>query len=378
MEGAGYVGDMRILAVTTWLPTPGSPSTGAFVVRDAQAIAGRGHDVHLVHLVPPAQYAEGLAERDTIGGLPVTRVPMGTSNPVQIVEAGRVLRGMAGHADLVHSMAFSSLLPFAVRRPRAPWVHTEHWSGLTAPQTLPGWWQRLLPVLSRLLARPDVVTAVCNYLAAPIREVRGAKVTTVVPCIVPVPEPVPPRPADDRRLRLVSIGGLIDRKDPLLAVDTLAELLVRGHDARLVFVGQGPLEEEIRQRARILEITERVRLTGSLDREGVLDQLARSHLFLGPTRGDNFFVSCAEAIVAGRPVIVGATGGQGEYIDPDIGQTVATQTAAAYADAVESVMERTQGLSAQQISDTIGQRFSVDSVAAGYQDAYDRARSAGA
>lgn len=193
-----------------------------------------------------------------------------------------------------------------------------------------------------------------------------------------MPEPVPPRPADDRRLRLVSIGGLIDRKDPLLAVDTLAELLVRGHDARLTFVGQGPLEEQIRQRARTLEITERVRLTGSLDRDGVLDQLARSHLFLGPTRGDNFFVSCAEAIVAGRPVVVGATGGQGEYIDPDIGQTVATQTAAAYADAVESVMERTQGLSAQQISDTIGQRFSVDSVAAGYQDAYDRARSAGA
>src|SRR5690606_16751203 len=112
MQRAGYVGDMRILAVTTWLPTPGSPSTGAFVVRDAQAIAGRGHDVHLVHLVPPAQYAEGLAERDTIGGLPVTRVPMGTSNPVQIAGAGRVVRGMAGHADLVHTMAFSSLLPF--------------------------------------------------------------------------------------------------------------------------------------------------------------------------------------------------------------------------------------------------------------------------
>src|SRR5690606_38154048 len=128
---------------------------------------------HLVHLVPPAQYAEGLAERDTIGGLPVTRVSMGTSNPVQIVEAGRVLRGMAWHADLVLSMALSSVLPCAVRRPRVPWVHTEHWSGLTAPQPLPGWWQRLLPVLSRLLARPDVVTAVCNYLAAPIREVRG-------------------------------------------------------------------------------------------------------------------------------------------------------------------------------------------------------------
>jgi glycosyltransferase involved in cell wall biosynthesis len=369
---------MRILAVTTWLPTPGSPSTGAFVVRDAQAIAGLGHDVHLVHLMPPGQYAEGLAERGTTGGLPVTRVPMSTSNPWQIARAGRRLRGMAEHADLLHTMAFSTLLPMATWRPAAPWVHTEHWSGLTAPQTLPTAWQKALPTLKRLLARPDVVTAVCEYLARPIRAVRDtsgrANPTLVVPCIVPVPEPVPPRPADQRRLRIVSIGGLIERKDPLLAVDTLAELLARGRNSTLTFVGQGPLEAEIRQRARTLDITERVRLTGSLDRDGVLDQLGRAHLFLGPTRGDNFFVSCAEAIVAGRPVVVGSTGGQGEYIDPAVGQTVDTQSAVAYADAVESVVHRTQGLSAQQISDTIGQRFSVESVAAGYQDAYDQAR----
>lgn len=364
---------MRILAVSTWLPTPGSPSTGAFVVKDARAIAGLGHDVHLVHLVPPGQYAEGLAERDSVGDLPVTRVPMGTSNPVQIARAGRIVRGMAEHADLVHTMAFSSLLPLATARPSAPWVHTEHWSGLTAPRTLPTVWQRLLPTLKHLLARPDVATAVCDYLAAPIREVRGAKLTTVVPCIVPVPDPIPPLPADQRRFRLVSVGGLIERKDPLLAVDILAELLVRDHDARLTFVGQGPLEEQIRDRAALLEITDRVRLTGPLDQAGVLDQLARAHLFLGPTRADNFFVSCAEALVAGRPVVVGATGGQGEYIDPAVGQTVPTQSATAYADAVEAVRERTAGLTAQDVSDTVGQRFSVAAVAEGYQDAYDRA-----
>lgn len=381
---------MRVLAVTTWLPTPGSSSTGAFVVKDARAIAGLGHDVHLVHLVPQEQYAEGLAERDEVGGLPVTRIPMGTSNPLQIARAGARLKGLAAHADLVHTMAFSSLLPMATWRPAAPWVHTEHWSGLTAPQTLPASWQRLLPVLQRLLTRPDVVTAVCDYLAEPIRAVRSGgspaqhpetspaqrpetSPTVVVPCIVPVPEPVPERPADRRRLRLVSVGGLIERKDPLLMVDILAELLVRGHDARLTLVGQGPLEQEIRTRALLLDLTDRVRLTGPLDRDGVLDQLARAHLFLGPTRGDNFFVSCAEALVAGRPVVVGSTGGQGEYIDPAVGQTVDVQSATAYADAVESVLDRTQGLTAQQVSDTVGQRFSVEAVAAGYQDAYDLA-----
>src|SRR5690606_41390441 len=125
------------------------------------------------------------------------------ARPVRLVVPGRVLRAMAGHGGLVHSMAFSRLLPFAVGGLGAPWVHTEHWSGLTAAQLLPGWWQRLLPVLSRLLARPEVVTAVCDYLAAPIREVGGVKETTVGPSIVPVPGPVPPRPAHARRPRPV-------------------------------------------------------------------------------------------------------------------------------------------------------------------------------
>ena len=370
---------MRVLAVTTWFPTPSHPSVGAFVVKDAHAVAGLGHDMHVVHLAPPHQWGHGLPEDAVVGGLPVTRVRMSTAHPGQVAAAGVRLRAMAGHADLVHTMAFSSLLPMAWWRPAAPWVHTEHWSGLTTPQTLPRSWQAALPSLRRLLGRPDVVTAVCDHLARPIREVRGtrerseggARPTVVVPCIVPVPEPVPPRPAPADRLRLVGIGGLIGRKDPLMAVDTVAELHRRGQDAELVLVGEGPLRDPVVARADALGLADRVRLTGPLDRDGVLQALADADLFLGPTRGDNFFVSCAEAVVAGRPVVVGATGGQGEYVDPRVGRTVDDQSAAAYADAVQHVLARAEGLTAQQISDTVGQRFSVDAVAAGYQAAYE-------
>lgn len=37
------------------------------------------------------------------------------------------------------------------------------------------------------------------------------------------------------------------------------------------------------------------RLTGNLDAAGVRAELARADVFIGPTRGDNFFVSAAEA-----------------------------------------------------------------------------------
>lgn len=82
---------------------------------------------------------------------------------------------------------------------------------------------------------------------------------------------------------------------------------------------------------------------------------------------------CAEAIVSGRPVVVGSTGGQGEYIDERVGTTVDVQTAEAYADAVERVLARAEGLSAHVIAATVGDRFEAEQVAAGYQAAYDRA-----
>ncbi|MGB3257083.1 MAG: glycosyltransferase [Ornithinimicrobium sp.] len=369
---------MRVLAVTTWLPTASQPAIGSFVVKDARALADLGHEVAVVHLVPPSQLASANAagltrEPRTIEGLPVTRIVMSTTSPRQILAAGHRLSRLSKGADVVHSMAFSSLLAMAWWRPTSPWVHTEHWSGLTAPHLLPKTWQVALPRLEGLLARPDVATAVCDFLATPVREVRGPAPTTVVPCIVPRPGHLAARRKVGPDLRLVSVGGLIERKDPLMAVRTVAELRGRGHHARLRLVGDGPLGPQITGLADELGIRDQVALVGTLDRDGVLRELADADLFIGPTLGDNFFVSCAEAVLSGRPVVVGSTGGQREYLDARVGICVQDQTPQAYADAVERVLSQSEGLSAEQVSDTIGDRFSATEVARGYQRAYDLA-----
>ncbi|MFX0537023.1 glycosyltransferase [Ornithinimicrobium sp. Y1847] len=385
---------MRVLAVTTWLPTPSHPSMGSFVVKDAHAIASLGHEVLLAHLVPPhqgrvagdAEVGDGLARFDEIEGLPVVRIPMSTSRPDHIVRARRALQGLVRQADLLHTMAFSSLLPFPSMlplpgaRPDLPWVHTDHWSGLTTPESLPRAWQVALPALLPLLQGPDVATAVVERLARPIREVRGDRPTVVVPCVVPAPPGGPqPRPADDlnpnhnHTLNLVGVGGLVEGKDPLLAVDVVAELHARGTPATLRLVGDGPLRADIRRRARERGVADDLTLVGTLDRTGVLAELARADLFLGPTRSDNFYVSAAEAIISGRPVVAGANGGHAEYLDPRVSRLVPVQEASAYADAVQDLVAATAHLSANDIAATLGHRFEPEQVAQGYQQAYNQA-----
>lgn len=370
---------MRVLAVTTWLPTPSHPAMGSFVIKDARAIASLGHQVVVAHLVPPHQQDETrpLPQQAEIEGLPVLRIPMSTTRPGQILAARRALRPLIGRAELLHTMAFSSLLPLAGLGPRlpVPWVHTDHWSGLTTPESLPRAWRTALPALLPLLRGPDVATAVVERLARPVREARGEdRPTLVIPCVVPAPAGgPPPRRQTDGTIDLVGVGGLVEGKDPLLAVDVVAELGRRGHPARLRLVGDGPLADAVRRRAVERGISDRVTLVGTLDRAGVLAELARADLFLGPTRSDNFYVSAAEAIVSGRPVVAGANGGHAEYLDPSVSRLVPVQDATAYADAVLDLLATTADLAAGDIAATLAGRFEPERVAQGYQEAYDLA-----
>src|SRR5690606_25451554 len=150
---------------------------------------------------------------------------MNPLDPTAVVRVARTLPRLLVHADVVHSMAISSLPPLVLARFSRPWLHTEHWSGLTNPGTVPLLLRpatvvaRLLlrpaTVVARLLLRaPTTVTAVCEYLAAPIRRLRYPRRTAVVGCVV-APVHVASRPLRPaRELRLVAVGGLVDRKDP--------------------------------------------------------------------------------------------------------------------------------------------------------------------
>lgn len=364
---------VRIAAVTTWFPTSRAPSSGIFAAQDAAAIAAhpRIERLDVVHLVAP-RLAGGVRveHRD---GMRVLRVPMAPGNPLDLWRVSRELRDILADADIVHSMAISSLAPLALLRPHQPWIHTEHWSGLTSPETLNPLLRGVLPMARALLRAPDTVTAVCDYLARPIRRVRYPRRTAVIGCIVPPLESPAARPIrPPARLHLVSVGGLVERKDPLVAIETVAEVQRRGQPARLTWVGEGPLRDAARAMASRLGVD--LTLTGTLDTSGVGAALDAADLFLLPTRGDNFCVSAAEALVHGRPVVVGARGGQGEYIQELAGSLVRRRDPQAYADAVLATMKRTAHLTASQIADTIGDRFSAAKVADCYVREYEHLR----
>lgn len=359
-------GGLCVLVVTTWLPTVSAPATGVFVRRDIEALS-RVADVRVLHLVPP-----GHADRDRrhlIGGVPVWEVPMSPRDPLSVARALPEVSAALAGADVLHSMAVSSLMPLALVRPDLPWVHTEHWSAFAGRAT--GARGVALRGIARAERLPDVVTAVSPDLAARLARLAGRDVC-VVPNIVDAPPPTPRRrlaPTDV--LEVVGVGGLIPRKRPLVAVDTVAELLARGRAAHLTWVGAGPLEGEVRARARLLGVP--LTLTGVLPPEEVPGVLAASDVFLVPSLRETFFLGAAEALGAGRPVVVGASGGPGAFVAPPSGRMVDSADPRAFADAVEAVMEETRDLDAHDIARAV-EAFTPRALAGAYADLHRRAR----
>lgn len=361
---------MKVLAVSTWYPTPAAPVVGVFVRKDVQALA-KDHEVTLLHLAPPAAYASApREERD--GAVRVIRVPLQLSRPDHLLAAARAVANHLRDADLLHTMAFSTLIPLGLSRPKVPWVHTEHWSGISVPSSFSPAGPYIIPAIAQLLRRPDVVAPVCEFLARPVRRYRRGPVI-VVPCIVDRPEIISPRPAPGPKLRMVSVGGLTPGKDPVLAVETVAELRRRGTAASLTWVGDGPLRAAVADRARILGVSEHVLLTGPLPTHDVFAHLAEADVFVLPTRNENFCVSAAEALANGRPVVVGAFGGQTEYVTESVGRLVQARTPAAYADAVLDVRTHLGGVTAAELGADVRARFSEGAVRADYRSVYDEA-----
>ncbi len=212
--------------------------------------------------------------------------------------------------DVVHVHAAASAMITLVtylrmRRPLRNLLFTMHNS-----------WRNFSPrnrLFLRIIIALFPVVVVCGHAAyeslpSRIRRLYGGKLT-VVPNGVDLDRV-------DRSLRqevegqrtqpagrtLVCVNRLIKLKDP----DTLlnAFTMVGRPQDRLVFIGDGPLRSDLRQRSAQAGLAEQVELTGIVPRDEVYYRLGRADAFVSTSRGEGLPVALLEAMACGVPVVV--------------------------------------------------------------------------
>ena len=138
---------------------------------------------------------------------------------------------------------------------------------------------------------------------------------------------------------LIWAGRVTSEKNPALAVETLAALRARGRDAALVFIGRGPAERAVEERARSLGVVDHLRVAGFVQREQLPAALAAGDLFLFTSWNDTQAIVAYEAWAAGlRLVSVRSLAGRALVRD-GLNGILAAGDARSFADAAEALLD---------------------------------------
>lgn len=358
-----YGSPVRIGVVTTWYPSRRSPGAGSFIARDVASLA-RGHEVRVLHLVSADLDDGERTFRD--GDVAVVRVRADVRTPMGWLAARRAVRRFLPEVEVLHTMAAPALLPWLLRRPNRPWVHTEHWSGI-ANIAGTGRARLLRTPGRRAFAGPDIVVAVSGFLATAIRTMRGSGIEIIGNIVDPVPEPV--RTVHDG-LSVIAVGSIAAHKGWPILVEAVQNLRESGLDVRAVWVGDGPDRDALAQAIAAAGLRDRFRLTGHLDREGVQAELARADVFVLPTRLETFSLATVEALVAGCPVVVTGIGGHTDLVTAQTGRVV-DRDGPAVAEGIRAVVASCDRDAVIEHGRDLAKRFSEQEHLASYTEIYE-------
>jgi glycosyltransferase involved in cell wall biosynthesis len=115
----------------------------------------------------------------------------------------------------------------------------------------------------------------------------------------------------DGTIELLTVGRLEPEKNPFLLVDVLAglERELPGR-FRLTWVGRGPLEDAVQERARRCRVDDRIAFVGYVPFDGgLLDLYRGAHAFLHISLSEGMPMVLIEALASGTPVVATDVGG---------------------------------------------------------------------
>jgi glycosyltransferase involved in cell wall biosynthesis len=271
-----------------------------------EGLAARGHEISLV--TDGDSYA---ARRGRELGAEVVEIPffslLGASRSLGVALARLLPERIHVHGSRA-AFHLANAGEWASRVPCHYTVHGYHFEHRAWPRKWIGRWAE-----RRAVKRLSSIVHVCDYdrrLAETRRLVtpdcpRRVIYNGVDVEALPAAAPVAPG-------RVAFVGRLVPQKDPRL-IAGIAKLLAERR-IPVVIVGGGAEESEVRRRLAREIGDGRVALTGEVDRERALAELAGSSVLVLPSRWEGLPVAILEALAVGVPVVAAEVGGVAEAL----------------------------------------------------------------
>lgn len=136
---------------------------------------------------------------------------------------------------------------------------------------------------------------------------------------------------------VLTVGRLQAQKGYACLVETIPRIVARIPQARFIWAGEGPLEQQLRARIAALGLEKVVFLLGQ--RDDIADLLAVADLFVLPSLFEGLPLAVLEAMAAGLPVVATQVCGLAEtVVDSVTGRLVPAQDVAALTAAITQIL----------------------------------------
>lgn len=252
----------------------------------------------------------------------------------KVVHAGRMMseRGVA-HVHC-HFATHPALAGFLIHRLAGiPYSFTAHGSDLHVDRTM----------LCRKVDEAAFVVTISRSNAAVFEAECGGPIDKleVIYCGIDGDVFRPVERAATGRLRIACVGTLHEVKGQRHLVEATAELIRRGTDVGVRFIGDGPDREALARQVAELGLSDRVEFLGLRTRSEVVALLAETDILVAPSvptaagKREGLPVVLIEAMAAGVPVVASHLSGIPELVENEVtGLTVPPGDSGALADAI--------------------------------------------
>jgi glycosyltransferase involved in cell wall biosynthesis len=262
-------------------------------------------------------------------------------DPRWVVRLRHLVR--AGRFDIVHS--HMPYVAVGARQVRGPCIiHTEHNTWPTY-RPLTRWANRLT------YPRNTAVIAVSRAVAESIHPIPFAQRWPPVYVIHHGPELRPSTASSgdtraharaalglaENAVVIGTVGNFTRKKDHATLLKATARIAERHDEVRLVLVGSGPLEDELRHATHQLGLTDRVLFAGS--RDDVVNLMPAFDVFALSSRNEGLPIALLEAMGSGVACVATAVGGVPEVVtDGREGLLVRPEDPGALAEALSTML----------------------------------------
>lgn len=144
----------------------------------------------------------------------------------------------------------------------------------------------------------------------------------IVPNIVNTREFFPIDKKSDSTFKFVSVSYLKKNKNVDMTIRAFAELYRGDSSKKLIIIGDGEEENNLKNLAIELGVKENVEFLGRLDRVNTASEIRRCDAFVLPSQYETFGVAYIEALASGIPIIVTKCGGPEDFFNESLGRMI--------------------------------------------------------